>query len=52
VSEKPKNTTTTKIEGRIYFLKQVKRTPEIFPKAVSGPKTKWASFKLKLHAYS
>ena len=51
VSAKPKNTTTTKTEGRIYILQQVRRTPEIFTKAVSGPKTKWASFKLKVHAY-
>ena len=51
MSAKPKNTTTTKIEGRVYFLHKVRRTPEIFPKAVSGPETKWASFKLKVHAY-
>ena len=39
-------------EGRIYYLLQVRRTPGIFPKAVSPQQKNWGSFKLRIHAYS
>ena len=39
-------------EGRIYYLQQVRRTLEIFPKAVSPQQPNWGRSKLRVHAYS
>ena len=39
-------------EERIYYLQQVRRTPRIFPKALSPQQQNRGSLKVSVHAYS
>ena len=49
---KPKVKQSQKLEGRIYYLQQVRGTLEIFPKAVSPRTAEWGRFKLWEKVYS
>ena len=53
VGVRPNDTTKPEIKRREdSLLFQLRRTPVIFPKAVSLEQQNWGSFKLRVHAYS